>query len=144
MPNNDTVTETERKYDLKHLNDKQRLQMLKLLQKHEKIFNDKPGCSKIGMHEIKLKPNYTAKRKVPYRIPEKLGVEVDKQISNILQQGLIEPSQSPFACPIVCVAKSDSSIRMCCDYRDLNSGSIDCVFPMKNMQDMLIKVGNCN
>ena len=69
MSSNDTVTETETKYDLKHLNDNQRLQMLTLLQKHEKIFNDKPGRSKIGIHEIKLKPNYTAKRKAPYRIP---------------------------------------------------------------------------
>ena len=99
--------------------------MLTLLQKHEKIFNDKPGRSKIGMHEIKLKANYTAKRRAPYRIPEKLRVKVDKQISDLLQQELTEPSQSPFASPIVCVAKSDSSIRMCCDYRDLNSGTID-------------------
>ena len=115
-----------------------------LLQKHEKIFNDKPGRSKIGMHEIKLKPNYTSKHKAPYLILEKLRVEVDKQIPYLLQQGLIEPSQSPFASPIVCVAKSYSSIRMCCDYRDLNSRTIDYVLPMKNMQDMLMKVGNCN
>ena len=33
---------------------------------------------------------------------------------------------------------------MCCDYVDLNSGTIDCFFPMQNMQDMLTKVGNCN
>ena len=68
---------------------------------------------------------------------------MDRQIKDLLQAGLIEPSHSPYASPIVCVAKHDSSIRICCDYRDINSGTIDCVFPMKNAQDMLMKIGHC-
>ena len=46
---------------------------------------------------------------------EKDGVEALKQ------QGLIRPSQSPWAAPVVLVRKSDGSWRFCIDYRAINA-----------------------
>ena len=47
--------------------------------------------------------------------------EVDKEMSRILEQGVVEPSQSPWASPVVLVRKKDGSIRFCVDYRKLNA-----------------------
>ena len=57
--------------------------MLTILNKHKQAFSDniKPGLRKIGVHEIKLKPGYIQKKKA-YRIPEKLRIEVDRQITD--------------------------------------------------------------
>jgi len=45
---------------------------------------------------------------------------IDKELENILQMGIIEPSTSPYASPIVVVRKPDGSNRICVDYRKLN------------------------
>ena len=38
-----------------------------------------------------------------YAIPDSLQNEVDRQIAELLEQGIIEESDSPYAAPIVCV-----------------------------------------
>ena len=51
----------------------------------------------------------------PYRVPDAIKPEVDRQVRDLLDMGLIRPSDSPMASPIVCVAKKDGGIRIACD-----------------------------
>jgi hypothetical protein len=37
-----------------------------------------------------------------------------------LEKGFIEPSQSPFAAPVLFIKKSNRGLRLCIDYRKLN------------------------
>ena len=53
-------------------------------------------------------------------LPHSYETEVNKQIEDLLDKGVIGISDSPFASPIVPVVKRDGSIRICCDYRKLN------------------------
>ena len=46
--------------------------------------------------------------------------EVRELLSQILERGVVEPSSSPWASPIVLVQKKDGSTRFCIDYRKLN------------------------
>ena len=50
--------------------------------------------------------------------------EVRLHLQKMLQAGVIEPSSSPFASPIVLVKRKDNSLRFCVDYRKLNSLSL--------------------
>ncbi|GFU17395.1 retrovirus-related Pol polyprotein from transposon opus [Trichonephila clavipes] len=80
----------------------------------------------------------------PYRIPIALQQEVDRQINELLHLKLIEPSECEWAHPIVCVSKKNGSIRLCVDYRHLNSFTIADAYPVQNAKDLLFEVGQTN
>ena len=66
---------------------------------------------------------------------------MDKQIDMLLKEGLISESTSQWAHPIVCVAKPDGSIRLCVNYKDVNSVTVPDRYPMARIDDLIQKVG---
>ena len=71
-------------------------------------------------HRIELVPGANPVTRPPYRMSIKEETEVRKVIDEYLSKGLIRPSFSPFASPILLVKKKDRSFRMCVDYCALN------------------------
>ncbi|GFX78119.1 hypothetical protein TNCV_5134671 [Trichonephila clavipes] len=63
--------------------------------------------------------------------------EVNKQIEEWLNEGIICPSSSEYASPIVMVKKKDGSSRMCIDYRKLNQKLVKDKFPLPIIEDVL-------
>src|SRR5438045_9655796 len=50
--------------------------------------------------------------------------ELRKQLDDLLRDGKISPSTSPYGAPVLFVKKKDGSLRMCIDFRALNSQTI--------------------
>ena len=50
-------------------------------------------------------------------------------MKDLLAQGFIQPSASPYGAPILFVPKKDSRWRMCIDYRALNKQTVKDQFP---------------
>ena len=73
----------------------------------------------------------------PPRRPFLSARQAEEDILNeILQTGVIEPSNSPWSSP-VCMVRKDGSYRYCVDYRRMNSVTIKDAFPVPDMKNTL-------
>ena len=60
----------------------------------------------------------------------------------MLAKGWIRPSVSPYGAPILFVCKKTGELRMCVNFRALNSMIRLDVFPIPNISDLLDKLGH--
>ena len=58
-----------------------------------------------------------------------------------LKLGIIEPSASEWASPMVVVAKKDGALRICVDFRRLNAISKYDAYPMQRIDELVDKLG---
>ena len=77
----------------------------------------------------------------PYRLPHAYRDTVKKEIEEMLQSGIIEPSSSEWSAPIVLVKKKDGTLRFCVDYQRLNSIAEADAYPMPRVDEMIDRVG---
>lgn len=94
------------------------------------------GCTSVVTHKIDTGEQLPI-RQAPQRVPFSLRNKVRELMGEMLEQGVIRPSSSPWASPIVLVAKKDGSTRFCLDYRKLNAITKPDVFPLPRIDDSL-------
>ena len=94
------------------------------------------GRTNLVHHTINTGDNAPVKQP-PRRIPFALRPKVEEMISEMLDQGAIQESFSPWASPIVLVSKPDGSSRFYVDYRRLNAVTKTDEFPLPRVDDCL-------
>jgi len=67
---------------------------------------------------------------------------VKEYITDNLTKGFIEPSQAPFAAPILFVKKPNGSLRLCIDFRVLNSLTRKDRYPLPLIDETLARIAN--
>jgi hypothetical protein len=72
----------------------------------------------------------------PYRYSPAQKDEIEKQITEMLTNGIIIPCQSPFASPVILV-KKDGTWRFCVDYRQLNNITVKNKYPLLVVDELL-------
>ena len=79
----------------------------------------------------------------PRRLSEAEMVEVRKEIEDLLQQGVIETSASPWSALIVCARRKNGKLRLAMDYGTLNAQTTsDSAHPIPLIEDLLDRLGN--
>ena len=76
------------------------------------------GETELVCMEIDTGDTHPIKQRVR-RMPFALRQEVARQLCSMQESGVIQPSKSPWASPVVLVRKKDGSHRFCVDYRTL-------------------------
>ena len=132
-----------RRWDLSHLTGIQREMMEEVLLEAEGVFSkSEEDIGDIPDFQMPIKlvddvPVTEAYR----RIPPHLYQEVRNYIEDLRQNGWVRESYSAYASPIVCVRKKDGKMRMCIDYRKLNSKTVPFSQPIPRIQDILDTLG---
>jgi hypothetical protein len=85
---------------------------------------------------IELKPGAEPISKTLYRMTAPELCELQMQLKELLDLGLIRPSVSPWGAPVIFVKKKDGSLRLCIDYRDLNRATVKNRYPMPRIDDL--------
>ncbi|GJW21659.1 putative reverse transcriptase domain-containing protein [Tanacetum coccineum] len=79
---------------------------------------------------IELIPGAEPISKAPYRMAPVELKELKEQLQEMLENGFIRPSVSPWGAPVLFVKKKDGSMRLCIDYRELNRITIRNRYPL--------------
>ena len=111
-----------------------------LLSNFQDILCNKPGKTAIAEHSITT-DSAQPTRLAPYRLPHAFREAVHQELKEMKQAGIIEPSSSPWAAPIIPVRKKDGSMRLCVDYRRLNAVSQTDAYPMPRIDDLIDRIG---
>ena len=66
-----------------------------------------------------------------------MEIKVDEMVREMVARGVVEPSKSPWASPIVLVCKKNGGMRFCVDYQKFNHLTKLDVFPLPRIDDTL-------
>ena len=94
------------------------------------------GCHPEIMVRIETEGRPVKRR--PYRIPLAKRTDLDEKLDDMLAQGIIIPSSSPWASPVVLVDKKDPSdgLRFTVDYTALNKQTKKDAYPIPLIRDI--------
>ena len=105
------------------------------------VFQSKPGRTTIVQHSIHV-GDAAPIRQRPYRIPYSRREMVKRELDEMLASGVIRPSTSPWASPIVLVEKKDGGVRFCVDFRrKLNQVARFDAYPMPLVEEVFESIG---
>jgi len=94
-----------------------------------------------------LVPGFKPKRLHAYRVLERLKPEVDWQIQEMLDNGIIRPSHSPMASPLGCVFKGKegcNGVRLAVNYRYVYRFTRDVAYPLPDISSVFQRIGHCD
>ena len=125
--------------DLSTLSAEEQEKARRLLWEYTSVFSSHDGdlgCTNLITHEIPLLDDAPIRQRYR-RIPSSEYEVVKEHINQLLGAQVIRESCSPFASPIVLVKKKDGSLRLCVDYRQLNSRTRKDAFPLPRIEESL-------
>jgi hypothetical protein len=113
-----------------------------LLSEFFEVFQDPlpPGLSpkRSKGHSIPTEPGHPPPFRSMYRLSPLEYRELEKQVTNFLKDGILEVSQSPYGAPVLFVPKPNGrGLRLCVDYRALNSITIKNRCTIPRIDDLL-------
>ena len=99
-----------------------------LVSQYKNLFCTIPGNTSVTCHHIPTKG--VPIRVPPRRVPAHYRSEVERQIHQMLEQGIITESSSPWMAPAVFVPKTSGELQICIDYRQLNKQTVRDAYPL--------------
>lgn len=110
------------------------------LKQELELSKDAPGRTHLVKHVIRLKEGVEPIRQKPYPRNPAMQSIINAEVDKMLQEGVIEPSSSPWSSPIVLVRKNNGKYRFCVDLRKVNEVTHRDAYPLPNMTSILDKL----
>ena len=128
---------------LSHLSDPEREIVHQMLREESASFSktdDDIGCIEKLQLSISLKDTEPV-AKTYLSVPKPLYREMKDYVHDLIAQGWVQKSNSPYASPVVCVRKKDGSLRLCIDFREVNRKTLPDRQPIPRVQDIMDGLG---
>lgn len=116
--------------------------LCKLVNKYPGVFSTEQDPLTVTpnfIHTIQQTTNEVYRKRYP--IPVIYHEQVEKQLIALQEQGIILPSHSAYNVPLIPVPKKNGGLRLCLDFRALNTTLRDDRYPLPNIQQMLYQLG---
>lgn len=97
------------------------------------------GCTDVTQMNIELNSTKPIVYR-PYRLAHHERDKVQTMVSEMLEANIIRESVSDYASPVILVRKKDGNMRMCVDYRMLNSVTVKEIYPMPIIEDEIARL----
>ena len=125
---------------LEHLQEGQREELLGRLWQFSQVFSETPGLTTWATHDIEVGESKPVKLP-PYRLNPQKQAALDEELKYMLDNGLIKRAYSEWSSPVTLQPKPDGKIRLCVDFRKVNTLSTTDSFPLPRVDDSVDLVG---
>ncbi|UYV67129.1 hypothetical protein LAZ67_4004017, partial [Cordylochernes scorpioides] len=115
---------------------KEQKELKQVLERYGDLFSSRLGRTNLAKHRIDTEDAKPIKHK-PYRVSAKERDIIKEQIDEMLTEGIIRPSSSPWSFPVILVKKRDGKYRFCVDYRKLNNVTVKDVYPIPRIDEVM-------
>ena len=133
------VDSKEYKFDINpELTEKQKRKLLALLNEYPHCFvpnPKKPTLTSFGKHVIDTVPGSRPVKAKRFQMSPQQEEEVNRQVEQMVKDGIARPSNSPWASNVIPVKKKGSATRFVADYRQLNDLTVKDSYPMPSIRD---------
>lgn len=136
------VSELRSLHHFEELSDTQRAEARAVMRKFEEVSSEKIGLGRTSLLTHTIDTGTTAPIKQRYFClsPERLK-ELNRQLDEMLELGVVEPSSSEWNNPVLMVPKSNGEMRFCLDSRKLNAVSKGDAYPLPYISHILNHLG---
>ena len=117
----------------------EKAQLLSLINEYRDNFATSPeelGRTGLVTHKIDTGDQPPIRQR-PYRVSHQQRTIIEEHVTDMLNRGIIQPSVSPWASPVVLVKKKDNTDRFCVDFRRLNAVTRKDSYPLPRIDDAL-------
>ncbi|KAJ1178382.1 hypothetical protein NDU88_003628 [Pleurodeles waltl] len=127
------------------LSSQQQSDCRKVLQQFAELFSLTPGQTHLCTHDVDTGDSMPVKNKI-FRQSDQVKESIKVEVHKMLELGVIEYSDSPWASPVVLVPKPHTKegkreMRFCVDYRGLNSVTKTDAHPIPRADELIDKLG---
>ena len=103
---------------------------------------DTLGQTDLIQHRIEVSKGVRPMYIPSYRVAHSQKKVIDEEVKKMEEQGVVEPSSSPWSFPLIVVPKKDKSNRLVIDFRSLNTVTQPDRYPMPSMRDLIASIGS--
>jgi len=132
-----------------HLNSEEKKSLHELCFDYQDVFflpGDKLSCTNAARHAIQLEAGFTPITTRPYRLPESQREEIDCQVKQLLEDGIIAKSDSAWNSPLLVVPKKlgpdgKCKWRLGVDFCKLSEKNVGDAYPLPDITEILDQLG---
>lgn len=121
-----------------HLSPLEKSRLQAVINRNVALMGESLGCTNRTEHVIETASAPIKQRY--YRVNPIVQEQINKELDEMLHLGIVEPSNCPWASPILLVKKKDGRFRFCVDFRKLNSVTVRDSYPLPLISDTLDKL----